>query len=739
MTLKRKLTSEEKAQIISLHQQGLTTAEIADAMHIDNAQQIVGIIRAAVNFKKIPSMAPPPRQPGVPIMMTLPPSQPPPDPVPQAQPPQLEAAVQMGSAAPAPAAPPVSRPVHVPQAHQSQQPHPEFRALPPAGAPAAPAGDGFGAGWAPVQGYAGGFNYKADARTYRVYRDEPTNDGLLGEHVDPFGETDIAKTYGGGVYRVQRFDPGNPRPFQTVVRVSSNYGAPRFGNRQQQVATPERPGYGRYQGGGRSWLRSQDPREEGGVEEPRPYYERPRSAYDFARHEPSPDVGSAAIKAFSDLALKQIDQNEQTRRQGPDSFMGKFYTEQQSLLRDQMAEQNRQDEKRRREEEEKWDRQRKEASDEHQRRQVDEEKRHARELERLKLESQSREAAAKEERKSLMDLEDKKLAIIRDEHKMRQEALEAELKRNREEQRTQQEKIEKQLAAMQEATAAEIEETRERFNAQMERDRKALDREHELKAKAQEREHELNTKILDVKAEAMEAAGTNEIVGVVSNLVNKFAGAFKEMIDLKKIEASANLSPEAQAASVVHSMGDRKPEPEPEQVAPASPAAAAAAGAAAAGSAGKNGNGHAAQEQKERPMEDIIQEKMGEPIAQKLIKEWALHVQTGQDGTAFVNMYMQWMNDPFDHDTRKATSVFASFIAPRNWAMVYAIIKPKLSPEVAKILDTQDAAEFYETFRGLVTEYISAYHEGMAQEREALKAARRAAAKGVPVEEASRK
>lgn len=71
MTLKRKLTPEEKEQIKSLHQQGLTGPEIADHMKIDDPRQVVGVIRAAVNFKKLPSMTPPPRVPGAPIRKSV--------------------------------------------------------------------------------------------------------------------------------------------------------------------------------------------------------------------------------------------------------------------------------------------------------------------------------------------------------------------------------------------------------------------------------------------------------------------------------------------------------------------------------------------------------------------------------------------------------------------------------------------------------------------------------------------
>lgn len=139
-------------------------------------------------------------------------------------------------------------------------------------------------------------------------------------------------------------------------------------------------------------------------------------------------------------------------------------------------------------------------------------------------------------------------------------------------------------------------------------------------------------------------------------------------------------------------------------------------------------------------MEEIVQQMVEQPFFQKVLKEWALHVRTKQDATTFVNMYLEWMRDPQDHEGRKATTMFANFIAPRPWAELYAIIKPKLKPEIVKVFDTQEADEYYETFRSLVTEQIAAYWEQFAQEREAVKAARRAAGKPAEkVEEPAKK
>lgn len=728
MTLKRKLTPEEKEQIKSLHQQGLTGPEIADHMKIDDPRQVVGVIRAAVNFKKLPSMTPPPRVPGAPIMMTPPGPKPAAPELPPAPPPEALAAapaVQMAGAAPAHA----PAPTHL-------------RALPPASdpraaqaqpqAPGTAAADGFGGQWSQAPGFASGFNFQAPARKYTVYRDEPTQDGLLGEHVDPFSEQDLAKTYGQGVYRVLRFDPGNPRPFQTQVRVSQEFGPPRFRNRPGAVPAADRPGYGRW--GQRPWNRGQEAsREEEGVNEPA--YDRPRSVYDYARHAPREDSSAtaAAIKALGDINSKALDQAEQARRQGPDTFMSKFFSEQQTQQREQLEMQRRQDEQRRRDDDERAERRQKEADREYQRRQEEEQKRHDREIEKIRLEMEARDKTRDAERKMLIDLEEKRRQVDRDDHKMRQEALQDELKRNREEQREREARIEKQLAEMQQATSSQMSEHELKLEKELAREREQLEREHKLKDKHLEREHELNTKVLEVKQQQLESQGTNEIFTVVNNLINKFSRGLEEVVALKKIEATTNMGPEAQAAAVVHGMG-KKDEGAAAAAAGAEPTKAEQKAETAGNGAGNaTGNGSAAHaaaaKEEERPMEEIVQAMVEQPFFQKVLKEWALHVRTGQDATTFVNMYMNWMNDPVDHEGRKATSMFANFIAPRPWAELYQVIKPKLKPEVIKVFDTKEAEEYYETFRGLVTESIAAYWEGVAQEREAVKAARRAASK----------
>lgn len=721
---KQQLSPEIKQQIYQLYSQGLTHPEIADQLRIDNPQQVAGVVRAGLNFGKIKprsgeaAAAAAPRPMPEPIQMsgggsaTLEAPPPPPPVVQKVTPPAVPQPVPLPTMEGAP----IARPVHV--ARERMQPPPP--AVEPGGADG-----GFSGAWAPAGSFTGGFNNQNLNIRYVVYREEPA-DGILGEHTHPFSETELARTYGRGLYKIQRFDPGNPRPYQISVRVSDNYGESRFSNRQNSA--PTRQNYSRWSQ--RPWMRP-SAESQNSEEEARPL-ERP-SLYDYSRHAPSGgDAAVEAIKAMGQMNVKGLELADQARRQGPDSFVTKFFGEQQALWQKQLEENRRNDEQRRRDEEEKWERRQKEAEAEHKRRQEDEEKRHDRELAKIKADSEARAKEAEASRKQLLDLEGAKLKVIEEQNKLRQEALNDELKRNREQQKEQQERLEKQLAEMAEATQAQIAENQQKLEKELERERQALDREHKLREKGQDKEHELNTKILDIKQTALEAQGTNEIFQVVNNVINKFSSGLNQIIELKKLEA---MTPEAQAAAVNkgHIDGNVMTDPKKPDAPVESRATqgAAAAGAVPAVSGEKTGNGQAAvpagEVQGEINMKEIIRQMVDQPFFKGVLEEWATHVDTEQDGTTFLNMYREWMCDPNDHEGRKATTMFANFIAPRPWEKFYPIIKDKLDKETVVVFDKPHAKVFYETFRVLITEQIRAFWEDFGQQREAINAGRRAA------------
>jgi hypothetical protein len=456
--------------------------------------------------------------------------------------------------------------------------------------------------------------------------------------------------------------------------------------------------------------------------------ERP-SLYDYSRHSPNNDATTEAIKALGAMNTKALELGEQARRQGPDSFVTKFFGEQQQLWQRQLEENRRIDEQRRRDEEEKWERRQKEAEIEHKRRQDEEEKRHDRELSKIKAESDARAKEAEASRRQLLDLEAQKLKVIEEQNKLRQEALNDELKRNREQQKEQQDRLETQLKEMQESTQSAISENQARLEKELQREREQLEREQTLKEKGLDKEHELNKQILDIKAQALEAQGTNEIFQVVNNVINKFSSGLNQIIELKKLEVA---TPDAQVALANKGNAEHKSQESADARAQqASMGATAAAPQAGAPTNGKAGNGQAAvpagEVQGEVSMESMIREMVDQKFFKEVIQEWSVHVRTGQDGTTFLNMYREWMCDPNDHEGRKATTMFANFIGPRPWAEFYAIIKDKLDPKIQKIFDTPNAERFYETFRTLITEQIRAFWEEFGQHRDAVNAGRRAA------------
>lgn len=718
---KPKFTSEEKAQIYALFQQGLTHSEIAEKMGGVNAQRISGVIRAGLNFDKIPgpkqylppkggqSKFPEPssvasvaaqltQEPSI-QMGAGTPTRPPAPPPPSVQEPATEP-TQMAGAAPA-LQPPPQAPVHqfVP------------RQAPPR--PAAPQADGF-SNWSQEQNLVEGFNQTTLATRYVIYRDEPA-DGLLGEEASPFDELSLSRKYGRGLYRIQRLKTG-ALPMTTTVRVSEAFGEPKFPRRETTSTQTQRPNYSRW---GRPWARSQESQEEEG----RPL-ERP-PLYDYARHSaPSSDAAAEAIRQIGQINLKTLELNEQQRRNGPDAYMAKFLSEQQEATRKQHEEQRRADEDRRKDDDLRWERRQKDADQEHRRRQEEEQQRHTRELEKIRVEAEARTKEAELSAKRLMELEGQKLKVVEEQNRAREEALKDELKRNREQLKEQQIELKAQLKEMQQDTALQIQGAQERLEKELQREREQLEREHKLKEKALDKEKELEGKVLEIKASQIESQGTNEIVGVVNNLINKFSGSLNQVLELKKIEAAA--TPETQAAIVMKGQQNAATEAQAAAGAQGSPKPAAGQQQPP-----QDQTKTAAVPQNGKPQEinmrELVRDMVDKPFFKQVIEEWSLHVKTKQNGTTFVNMYREWMCDPNDHDGRKATTMFAAFIEPREWEDFYDVIKDKLDKKVQAIFDTPHAKVFYETFRSLITEQIRAFWEEFGQQRDAINAARVAA------------
>jgi len=698
---KAKLTGQQKERIAFLAQSGMSVTDIAKELNI-HGQQVAGYTRTLLNFG--PKLNPPPTSS-----------------------PETES-MAMQNQQPDSAPPPAAAP---PPAPQYQAPPQQSPAAPHYQAPQAPPPDGW-AGGRPAFGYSQGFTNPAQTVRYQIERKMPA-DGIVGFHTGHFTEADLCQNYGEGLYRVLRFEPGRPQPFEFEVKVGPAFGPPR--NPKYGTSAPEargdRPGMQRPFA--RPWENRGEEDNQGAP--PRPsYYDRgpERSLYDFARgnqaaaHAASNDVTAEAIRQLGDANKRALDQAENARKGGPDAFVTGFFQQQQDLLVRRMEEDRKNGEQRRREDDERWEKRQREVEAEYKRRQDEEEKKHLRDLERIRIEADARAKAAGEERRTLLDLEDKKLALIREEAKLRQDMLTEELKNTRQEMREIVERTEKKVQEMQEKTSQEIENTQASIQATLEKDREALEREHRLKEKSLDKEHELSKQILDIKQEALSNQGGDQIFNLLQTLVKEASKGLEKIVDLQRLQS---MTPDAQVAHVAAEKTgpiDGNVPVEPKKSAAAQPEMSGAQ------ASNGNGNGHSAKEAaseengEKLKMEQIVQTMVEQPAFKQVIKEWARQVSLEEDPTTFANMYLEWMRDPVDSESRKGCSMFANFMKTRTWDEMLAVIGPKLDKDVLKTFKTAFAAEFYEGFKAMVIEQVRAYWEDFMASRKAQQAAKTA-------------
>lgn len=700
---KAKLTGQQKERIAFLVSQGMSATDIGKELNI-HGQQVAGYARTLINFGKIT-----PPSPTSPEMESMANQNPQSDPAAAPAPaPQYQAPPQQ---------PPPQPQYQQPAAPQYQQPQP-----PP---------DGF-AGGRPAFGYSQGFTNPAQTVRYQIERKMPA-DGIVGFHTGHFTESDLCQNYGEGLYRVLRFEPGRPQPFEFEVKVGPAFGPPR--NPKYGSTTPESRG-GERPGMQRPFSR---PWENRGEEEgappppprPAPYYDRgsDRSLYEFARNNGAAqaaaanDVTAEAIRQLGDANKRALDQAENARKGGPDAFVTNFFQQQQDLLVRRMEEDRKSGDARRREDDQRWENRQREVEAEYKRRQDDEERKHNRDLERLRIETEARAKAAAEERKTLLDLEDKKLALIREEGKLRQDMLAEELKSTRLAMEKMTERNTKDIQDMREQTSKDIENSNASLQATLEKDREALEREHKLKEKSLDKEHELSKQILDIKQEALSNQGGDQIFNLLNTLVKEASKGLEKIVDLQRLQS---MTPDAQVAHVAAektSPIDGNVPVEPKKGAAPQPEMAGA------GTNG-NGNGHAAQEAaaeedgEKLKMEQIVQAMVEQPAFKQVIKEWSRQVAREEDPTTFANMYLEWMRDPVDSESRKGCSMFANFMKTRSWDEMLAVIGPRLDKDVLKIFKTPFAVDFYEGFKAMVIEQVRAYWEDFMASRKAAQAAK---------------
>jgi hypothetical protein len=130
--------------------------------------------------------------------------------------------------------------------------------------------------------------------------------------------------------------------------------------------------------------------------------------------------------------------------------------------------------------------------------------------------------------------------------------------------------------------------------------------------------------------------------------------------------------------------------------------------------------------------EQAIQEGLKSSIAQHILNEWALALQSGRDPALFVNTFMEWMKDetPAGAEGRKGCAAFAQLMDVRDWPAMKKLIAPSIPTESRKFFDLASADEFYNAFRVMVCESVRDYwrvylveKQRMMQERAAAHAA----------------
>jgi hypothetical protein len=149
-------------------------------------------------------------------------------------------------------------------------------------------------------------------------------------------------------------------------------------------------------------------------------------------------------------------------------------------------------------------------------------------------------------------------------------------------------------------------------------------------------------------------------------------------------------------------------------------------------SAVPSGNSHTASAATingfQEELESNIREALQKPMFRGVIREWAAHVEAGNDPTMFANIFLEFMRDPVRHDVRQGCSVFAGFMSIRPWPKMFEFLKPHLDPDVIAIFERPEAADFYEAFRAMVAYQVREYWQQCLIAAKASEEARRSAA-----------
>lgn len=731
-SLKPKASPEHVPQIISMHNEGHSNKQIADHFGI-NGQSVNGVIANARRKGHLPASAPAAKG-------------------------AVATAMSQGLLPNTPAvqnehSPRLETPV-VPHSHMQVNP-PMNNGIPNHQQPALQSSvttqDDFSGG-RPVVGTSGGFTGAGQTVKYAVERIAPP-DGLLGTHYGSFTIEELGQSYGEGTYKVTKHDPTQKFPVEFIQKIGPSYGPaksnPHSSQRQQ---TSPRPFFQRAWG-----PQQQDPQGAGEEVERaafRSTYQRPpengQAFLEIARQQSQGNSSAmeTALAMMGTMHQQSLQQIESARKGGPDSVMTSILREQQELTNRRWEEERKIQDQRRKDEEEKWQRRQDEEQRRWERDQQAERDRHARELERLARETEAREKQLRadaeerekrsnEERRFLLDLEEKKIQLVRQEAEAAQKRLESELTRSRDEMKDMADRTNRTINENQEATTRHIEESQKQIQEQLDREREQLEREHKLKEKSLDIKSTLEGKMLDLQKENMQNSGGDQIYQIITTAFKEVSKGFEKFVDLKKIET---MTPEAQIAHVARG-GDtphqappppqqgqqQQPQPQvqPQQAAPQPaqeqvPAQEQAPAPAAQAQPAQQSPGETIVQNR---MESMIRENLQKPFFQEVLKEWAMHIECAAeekvvDATTFANLYLEMMRDPRNDEARQGCAAFATFMKPRSWKKMLAVLSGSLEQETLSAFQRPEAEEFYKQFKAMVLEQITEYWEQFLASRQ---------------------
>lgn len=730
---RRKLSQDDKQQILDLARQGWEVVAIARHLNI-NGQAVNGLVSTARKRGLIPPRS---MQPDL-----LPPS-----------PPETESLPMVDFPSP-PAAPPAAAPaapIVPPQMHSVP-----VSQLQPQGAR-----DGGFTGGRQVVADSGGFMSPQSELRWTVERIVPS-DGVLGTHIGPFSIDDLGQTYGGeSTYRILRQEGG--RTIEFIKKLGATYGQRK--NPMNGAPTPAAavPAPAVPQPSQRPFFQmGQDPMGGAGMMPFRPF---PSYAQQAA---PDQSVATEALRQMGEQNKKILEQQEKARQNGPDTFMVQLLQNQQDAWNRRWEEERKRDEAKRESDEEKYERRQKEERERAQREREASADAHTRELARIKVESdtrmaemrmqaEEREKRNESERKFLLDLEDRRISVIKQEADINRKRLEAELTRSQEEMQNMTAKTAAELTETRAATRESIKASQEEMNERLGREREQLDRMHNLREKALEREHELQRDMLTMQRESIQKEGGDQLYNMLQTVFKEASKGFEKLIDFKKIQA---LTPEAQAAAVqrgaidgnigggsapapasaaqaprqgTHS-SESEPTAQPRQAAAAAGQRPAGAPAAMGGQGGAAENSEAGGDR----MLDLFRKGMetedGRKFFSGVMEEWALHIDVGNDPSVFTTLFLEMLRDETNSEVRKSASFLFTLISARPWPKMYPIFKPYLPQGVIPVFEKPEAEQFYEAFRAMVYQQMRGYYRQLltAAQQETAPAQAPAAAAPAP-------